>query len=111
MRRLPRFGALSLLVMFGCGPDRPTLTEEQLELRRELLPELQYIVDGVTYAVSKKPRSPGVFEVSTKGQPGTAEGVFKAVRQAYGCQSISVSQTSPDWRTAEARGVFCKSDY
>jgi hypothetical protein len=100
--------ALSILAA-ACGPERRPLTEEQLELRRELLPELQYTIDGVTYAVSKRPGASEVYEITTKGgRPGTEAGAFQAVRQAYGCQSITLIQTSPNWRSAEAQGAFCK---
>jgi hypothetical protein len=110
MRPLMRVGTALSFLAAACGPDRPPLTEEQLELRRELLPELQYTIDGVTYAISKRPDASGVYDITTKGsRPGTEAGVFQAVRQAYGCQSITLIQTSPNWRSAEAQGAFCKT--
>jgi hypothetical protein len=110
MRPLMLIGIASSVLVAACGPDRQPLTEEQLELRRELLPELQYTIDGVTYAVRKRPGPSAIYEVTTKGsRPGTEAGVFQAVRQAYGCQSITLIQTSRNWRSAEARGAFCKT--
>ena len=99
--------ALVLAACAGTGP--PTAEElERRELRKALLPTLQYRIAGVRYAVGRVPGEPGNFEIFTVEEGnGTQKGMFQALRRAYNCQSIRLTETVPTWREATARGAFC----
>jgi hypothetical protein len=110
---MPGKAALCLLLgalLSGCGPGRG-LSAEQRAMRNELAPSLLYTVKGVTYAVSRRPEARGGIRVRTRGGvDGSRKSAYAAAIRAYGCQSLSLTETVPVWRVAEGKGSFCEFD-
>ena len=67
---------------------------------------------GQRYTVHRVRPGENLFAVRTAdGRPGNRRLMRNVVRLAYDCQSISLRETQPDWRAAEARGAICNGGH
>lgn len=107
MRRVCILAVLSCGLV-ACSAPRPPAPPDAAALRAELLPTLQYNIGGKRYAVGRLSGAPGEFEVYTgDGRPGSRKDMARALRLAYGCQSMRFTEIESPWRRARARGAFC----
>ena len=96
------------LGLCACASQQSLPPAEQSALRAALLPALQYNIGGKRYGVGRLSGRPGEFEVYTgDGSPGSRKDMARALRYAYGCQSMSFTEIEAPWRRARARGTFC----
>ena len=60
------------------------------------------------YTVHRVVPGENLFAVRTAGGgPGNRRAMRRVVLLTYGCQSLSLRETEPNWRAAEARGALC----
>jgi hypothetical protein len=106
--RAPLAIACLALAVSACAP-RQTLSPAELkELQSQLLPAYQYNIGGIRYGVGRIPGQHDQFLIYTGGgEPGTQKAMARALRLAYGCQSMQLTEIEEPWRKAEARGTFC----
>lgn len=99
-------------LLAGCATSRDGIPDdEKMELRQSMAPSRLYKVGNVTYAVSQRPEARTGIRVRTRGGvSGSKKGAYTAARRAYGCQSMSLTESVPVWRVAEGHGNFCQFD-
>ena len=69
-------------------------------------------IKGQRYTVHRVTPGENLFAVRTAdGLPGDRRAMGKVVRLAYDCFSLSLRETKPDWREAEARGAICNGGH
>ncbi len=97
---------LALLLGAGCADKRPP---QAAEGSTGLLGVYQTRIDGVSYAVNRKPGTREIYEVRTQGgAPSGWRNVSLAIRWAYGCERVELLKLDKVNRYAEAKGVFCR---
>ena len=94
---------LGAALLAGCA-ERPAPTLSDSGLVRSYV----FTLDGRAYSVHRISDRENHYAVRTRnGEPGDRRAMREAVRLAYGCQSLALSETESDWRAAEARGALC----
>ena len=95
-----------LLIGAACSDQRPP---QAAAGSTGLLGVYQMRIDGVAYAVNRKPGTREIYEVRTQGgAPSGWENVSRAIRWAYGCERVELLTLDKINRYAEAKGVFCR---
>lgn len=106
VRRLLLLGCCALLLS-ACAQPEPSPTIEP-----SLVGSHAVTLKGQRYSVHRVRPGENLFAVRTAdGQPGDRRAMLKVVRLAYNCHAVSLRETAPDWRVAEARGAICKGGH
>ena len=73
-----------------------------------LVGSYHFTLKGQRYTIHRLEPGENRFALRTAdGRPGERRQMARVVRLAYGCQSLSLRETAPDWRQAEATGAIC----
>ncbi len=73
-----------------------------------LVGSYHFTLEGQGYTIHRLEPGENRFALRTAdGRPGVRRQMARVVRLASGCQSLSLRETEPDWRAAEATGAIC----
>ena len=77
-----------------------------------LLRVFEFRIQGKTYLVSRTAGPGNRFRARLAGAGnGNRRAMWLALRRAYGCHALELTEIKPVWREAEARGVRCTGGY
>ena len=104
---IPAIGLSLALLLSACAQP-----QSEPAIESGLVASHAVTIKGQRYTVHRVVAGENLFAVRTAdGRPGDRRAMSRVVRLAYDCFSLSLTETKPDWREAEARGAICNGGH